>query len=167
MAVRLLACLQQQPRQQEAAGGSRSESRQPRRVLAIIGLVARVATVLITRLLRKMAVLGLAGTKFFACGAPKMEASTAHPFDFRPLTEERMVRLPVGVTVPTHSQNCEKDSSLTPRTRGPGQKWVQNGLEFGRSVFNLSVSGRPRGSEPVGRWEKQKTKNKGGPGPGA
>ena len=37
-----------------------------------------------------------------------------------------------------------------------------------RSVFNLSVSGRPRGSEPVGRREKQKTKNRGpegGPGP--
>ena len=38
----------------------------------------------------------------------------------------------------------------------------------GRSVFNLSVSGRPRGSEPVGRQETQKTKNRGpegGPGP--
>ena len=38
---------------------------------------------------------------FFACGAPKKEGFTAQPFDFRPLAEARMVRLPVAVTVPT------------------------------------------------------------------
>ena len=34
----------------------------------------------------------------------------------------------------------------------------------GRSVFDLSVSTRPGASEVVGRREKQKTKNTGGPG---
>ena len=34
----------------------------------------------------------------------------------------------------------------------------------GRSVFNLSVSGGPRGSEGVGEREKTKTRKQRGPG---
>ena len=42
------------------------------------------------------------------------------------------------------------------------------GLRAGRSVFNLSVSGRPRPREAASEPRKQKTKNKGGAqGPGA
>jgi len=37
----------------------------------------------------------------------------------------------------------------------------------GRSVFELSVCGRPGGFRQAGRRKKQKTKNKGGPGPQA
>ena len=63
--------------------------------------------------LRKMAIWGLQGKHFLACGAPQKEVFTAQPFDFRPLTRLPMVQPPVGVHEATH---MHADPRIRPRS---------------------------------------------------